>query len=86
MFKIRARVLLAFFLPSFLCSKRPEVPSLPEAPEEQSQACQQTKLSSGSSELLNLHNSAVLVRRESRVPSGHQVEVGRSWPRGEGMQ
>lgn len=32
MFKNRARVLLAFFFPSFLCSKRPEVPSLPKPP------------------------------------------------------
>ena len=71
---------LAFFLPSFLCSKRPEVPSLPGAPEEQSQACQQTKLSRGSSELLALHNSAVLVRREPRVPLVIRWEGGGAGP------
>lgn len=77
----RARVVsFPFFFFFFLFSKRSEVASLPGGPKELNQACQQTKHGSVSSQRLTQYDSALLVRQEPRVPSGHQVEGGRRWP------
>lgn len=72
------RVLLAFF-PSFFAVK--DLKFLPyRSPQGAKPGLPTDQTQQWSSELLSLHNSAVLVRRESRVPSGHQVEVGGAGP------